>query len=77
MSNTDHPPKPDEAASSGASGASDTDALTHRDDVDIPLTEEDAAASDAAWAAYVAGDDPGESLISVRTRLRREHRVGA
>ena len=33
-----------------------------RDDFDEPLTTEEAAASEAAWQAYISGDDPGESL---------------
>lgn len=34
-----------------------------------PLTESEAAESDAAWQAYVDGQDPGESLADVRRAL--------
>jgi len=33
------------------------------------LTEDEIADSDAAWRAYVAGDDPGETLDQVRQAL--------
>lgn len=46
-------------------------------DFDEPLTAEEATESDAAWRAYLAGDDPGESLDEVRRALRGEQRVGA
>jgi excisionase family DNA binding protein len=45
-----------------------------RDEFDEPLTTEEAAASEAAWQAYISGDDPGESLETVRRQLLVERR---
>ncbi len=44
------------------------------DDFDEPLSAAEAAASDAAWQAYVSGEDPGESLAEVRRQLLVERR---
>lgn len=40
-----------------------------------PLTAEEAAESDAAWHAYLSGDDPGETLAEVRNALRGDTRA--
>lgn len=42
---------------------------------DEPLTVQEAAESDAAWRAYLAGDDPGETLVDVRRALREDARA--
>ena len=45
-----------------------------RDEFDEPLTAEEASASEAAWQAYISGEDPGESLEDVRRQLLVERR---
>ncbi|MGH2534327.1 MAG: helix-turn-helix domain-containing protein [Thermomicrobiales bacterium] len=40
-----------------------------RDVDDEPLTAEEAATSEAAWRAYLSGEDPGEPLDNVRREL--------
>lgn len=40
-----------------------------------PLTADEAAESDAAWHAYLSGDDPGETLATVRRALRGDVRA--
>ncbi len=42
---------------------------------DEPLTPEEAAASEAAWQAYLEGHDPGESLEEVMRQLSAGRRV--
>jgi excisionase family DNA binding protein len=44
------------------------------DKFDEPLTSEEAADSEAAWAAYVRGEDPGEPLEVVREELMSARR---
>lgn len=39
------------------------------------LTADEAAQSEAAWRAYLAGEDPGETLAEVRRSLRGDGRV--
>lgn len=45
------------------------------DGVAETLTPDEAAQSDAAWRAYLSGDNPGETLTEVRRALRRDARA--